>query len=610
MGMKRLLPVSLLSVAVCLLLVLSISGCYQPGGPVPENPGSPAPRAWTPAQVNALVRMDEQTIYSPAPRNNGVPPRDCDYIHFLRFRLRSTSNPAKADMVLVLMPGLLSGNDAFWYLGQQMVYMAKTQKHMNLEIWAPERRANQVEDLTGLDAAEKAHNVQVAINYYYHGATINGRKFAGFQTDKDVPYLSEFGLKMEMEDTYKLITTMMPDPVMRRKKLFVGGHSLGGPLAYYFAGWDFDGNPATTDDAGYRNCAGLVALDSTISPQLPTGWSTTGGVKSTLPEPSSSITEEDYYANIVAGLRKGTLPRVLPMVVISPEVMMLDELVAIEANWAPDAESTIMKSVPYSPFVENVMKILYSRTTDDALVGRPAVKDFRFTNEALLGAMMDDNSMPITLLQASMGFPNGGAVVPKEFPIPSALSQLPFFVDMLGGFPSRTKLFIANDAGSSYEKLGTGPLYGWTNFDEVGSASDPTYTSQDGSITYTKTTDEVSDIQDVAKIVYAGPSNLAEWYFTTRIMLDINFAVHSFAPKYGINFLHADKIDSLPKIEFISDKGPTKRNLDPPPAGTGKYIEGYSHLDVLTAAADRPGRRPNEVFMPLIEFMIKNKSAK
>ncbi len=227
---KNFLPLTVLSIVLCSILILSLPGCYQPGGPVPEGKTAPAPRAWTPAQVDAMVRMDDQAIYSPAPRDNGTPPPECDYIHFLRFRLKGSSgNPADADAVLLLMPGLLSGANAFEYLGRQMVYMAKTQRNLNLEVWATERRGNLLEDVTGLNAAEAAHDVQVAIDYYYHGAEVNGRKFAGFLTNSNVPFLSEFGLKLEMEDVYKIITTMMPDPAMRRQKLFVGGHSLGGP---------------------------------------------------------------------------------------------------------------------------------------------------------------------------------------------------------------------------------------------------------------------------------------------------------------------------------------------------------------------------------------------
>ena len=36
-------------------------------------------------------------------------------------------------------------------------------------------------------------------------------------------------------------------------------------------------------------------------------------------------------------------------------------------------------------------------------------------------------------------------------------------------------------------------------------------------------------------------------------------------------------------------------------------LEGYNHFDVLTAAADRNGRRPNEVIEPLIDFVLNPK---
>ena len=47
--------------------------------------------------------------------------------------------------------------------------------------------------------------------------------------------------------------------------MICGGHSLGGPLTAAFASWDFDGDPATRRDAGYKQCAGLVGLDTTLA---------------------------------------------------------------------------------------------------------------------------------------------------------------------------------------------------------------------------------------------------------------------------------------------------------------------------------------------------------
>ena len=608
---KRLaIPSILLSVALCLLIVLSVSGCYQPGGPVPEAPGPKAVRAWTNQDVDALVTVEEESIYSPAPRDNGAPPPEADNIRFQRFTLKGSSgNAADADAVLLLMPGILCGSGAFDYIGRELVYMAKTQKNMNIEVWGTERRPNRVEDMTGVDAAETAHDTNLAADYYYRGAEMNGKKFAGFLTDKDVPYLSEFGLDLVMRDVYTIITTMLPDQNVRRQKLFVGGHSLGGVLTAFFAGWDFDGDPATTDDAGYRNCAGYVALDSTITARMPGAAQAEQAVMEAAPralaDASSEMTPEEFYSTYLANMRGGTAPRILPLPAITPEAEMLLELLGMEANWAPGAESTILKRAPLSDTVDHLLKLLNSRTIDAYFVNVPGVRDFHFTSEAALGMMLDDNFMPVGMIQASMGFPYGGAVVPKEFPVPAFIAQAPLFQDMFGGFYSKDLLFILNDAGPSVDRLGTGPLYSWANYDQIGTPVDPDYRSTDGTLTYTTTADEVSSIQDVAPTLYSGPTNLPEWYFTMRLMLDISSAGQPFAPKYGLNFLHADHIDELPKIEFAAEKGPVGGAFD-----SGEplaKIRGYNHLDVLTAAANTPALRPNEVFGPLIDWMLANR---
>ena len=73
------------------------------------------------------------------------------------------------------MPGFLVGANEFQIFGKQLVYMAKTQKNANIEVWAVERRPNCIENLTGLEAAEAAADPQIAIDYYWYGKEINGR---------------------------------------------------------------------------------------------------------------------------------------------------------------------------------------------------------------------------------------------------------------------------------------------------------------------------------------------------------------------------------------------------------------------------------------------------
>ena len=586
-----------------LTTMILLSGCYLPGGPVPEEMHPPSDRAWTPQEVDALVRVEEEAIYSPVPRDNGEPPPECDYLHFLRFRLAGSSGDP-ADAVLVLMPGILAGSNSFAYLGRQLLYVAKTQHDVDLELWAVERRTNRLEDLAGCNAAEASGSIQPYIDYYYHGAEIGGRAFAGFLEDADVPYLSEFGLALAMQDVYEVITTMVPDAETRRSKVFVGGHSLGGFLTSMFAGWDFDGDPATIEDAGYMNCAGLIGLDTTLSPLTEMLEPILDLLPPCLYDALQNLVE-GAYLGLVEGLRSGATPRILPVPLITPEAMALLEPVGMMAAWAPDEEATALEAIPYSGDVAFLLQFLHSRNWRHFRHPVPSITDFRYTNEALLGVILDDNYMPISIIQASMGFLHGGAVVPKNFPIPGCLAGIPGLSALLGSLISFGDLYIANDAGPSCLRLGQGPLYTWANFDEVGDAADPEYEDARGTLAYTDISTEVSDIQDVARVLYLGPSNLAEWYFSLRLVVDLVAALFPFGPRHGLNFMHGEEVGTLPKIELIAGEGPFAAGPFLLPGGV-EPIRGYNHLDVLTAAADRPSRRENEVIGPLIDVVAGN----
>ena len=149
-------------------------------------------------------------------------------------------------------------------------------------------------------------------------------------------------------------------------------------------------------------------------------------------------------------------------------------------------------------------------------------------------------------------------------------------------------VFIAWDAGPA-NALGTGPLYSWVNFDEVGNASNPDYRDTTGALTYTNWRQEVSDIQDVALSLYRGPTNFPEWYYTSRIGLDTSAASGAYSSAYGLSFLHNERIEELPIINIYAED-----------------IEGYNHLDVLFAAVDRPDHRVNEVFGQIMDFVFLN----
>ena len=622
--MKRSLKISFILSFAALLVC---AGCYQPGGPVPDDPHPPAARAWSEEEVDAAVVVEEQTVYSPAPRDNGTPPPECDYIHFLRFRPADGStlhpedagrvNPETTDAMLVMLPGILEGANGFEYLGRQMVYIAKRFKDANLEVWAVERRPNTLEDLTianylegEIDAGRMTveEGARKAIDYYYLGKEVNGRTCRGWLKDPDVPFLSEFGLKLDTEDVFRVIETMVPDPAVRKEKVFVGGHSLGGIMTSMFAGWDLDGNPETLEDAGFNNCAGLFGFDTTVTPLS----EIVGVLLNQLPKPIYDMVKDigaGTYKTLVDSLRSDPHSnRILPFPLINAEAMALLEAVGMMAYYDPEAECKVMREVPFSGSAQMLLRFLHSRDLQTFMDGVPKITDFRFTNEAMLGVVFDDSFVPLGMIQNSMGFLGGGTVVQKQFPVSDLITGIPLVGDLVGSMLGEGPYYIANDAGPNALKLGKGPLYRWVNFDEVGDKADPLFQDKEGKTTYTYAENEVSDIHDVARVIFKGPLNLTEWYFTTRLIADIAAALFPFSRDYGINFLHGDRVEELPKIEFIAEQGVLSSStfMFFPVPGERELIKGYNHMDVLTACANAPERRKNEVIEPLIDFVMEN----
>ena len=561
------------SSTILLVLALSVFGltaCYEPGGPIPETPVDPAAKDPIPSAVivEEVLIQDGETEYS---RENGEIPAglncgwNCDAIRFTRYRPYKEGTPKEVNAILVLIPGYMGGANSFDYIGRQLVSMAEDDKEegKSLEVWAVDRRTNCLEDLTGMNAAEDDGDPGTAVDYYYNSVEVAGQTFQGFLGENDVPFLSEFGLKLLMDDIQKIVTEMIPNPVDRKATVFIGGHSAGGGYASYFAGWDRDGDELTEDDAGFNNCAGLIGLDGRVGAR------------------SVSDLEEAEYVQRLADIRSGAAPRLNLLMGVTPEALALFEIIGMNAHMFPDAESTLSEDAPYSGAVSSLIRLLHSRDLSHYIKGIPLFEHFRYTNEAALGIFFDDNFNPVSILQTSIGFLRGGAVVQKDFPGDLA--------DLLGLFGIvKEGLFIPWDAGERQD-LGNGPLYSWVNFDEVGNASDPDYQDTTGTLTYTNWREEMVDVQDVAVSLYWGDTNFPEWYYTSRIGLDSQAATTPFAPGHGLNFLHNDRIEDLPLLNInASDR------------------EGYNHQDVLFAAADRPSHRPSEVLGPMMDFVFLN----
>lgn len=507
----------------------------------------------------------------PLPRSFGDRPAACDQLSYLRYR--SADGPAAsadADRILVAQPGILEGAGAFDSVARGTVAKAAAQGR-HIEFWALDRRSNCLEDRTGIASGDQ----HTAVDYYYRAKQVNGRVFGGFVPDSRLGWMAKLGIEQTVRDEYDLLTHELPDQGVRRSKVLCGGHSLGGVITGYFAAADFDGDPATTADAGQNQCAGYFALDTTISTSLA---DLSGGLPddTTLPDVGLG------YAAVQAGLDTGVLPRSLSApVLLNPQTMTLLAIAGLGAVRDPGGEADLPAYLPSGLNIEATNRFLFSRDTAAFLTGSPGVKDFRLTNAAVLGALMDDNSVPLAFLQSSVGFFDGGPVADKDFPAVNGTAQ-------------PTQLF-----GVAYKAIPAqphGPLYTWRDYDRVGDADDPGYRSADGT-PFTDAGKEVTDIRELARSLAEQPLDFTEQYFPSKLVTDLQLAT---SPQVKRLVVRPGGLTANPTLTVLAGDGLLAGRI---PADLHPVVAaGYQHLDVLTAAPAQNDGRPEPVSGALAAF--------
>jgi hypothetical protein len=539
----------------------------------PDARGESA-RTETPvASTSPVTAVSESVVRVkvPLPASFGDRPAACDWLSYLRYR--STAGPAAsadADRILVAQPGILEGAGAFDSVARDTVARAAEQGR-HIEFWALDRRSNCLEDHTGIDSGDQ----HTAVDYYYRGKQVDGRTFAGFAGNDRLGWMAKLGIQQTVRDQYDLLAAELPDQRLRKKKLLCGGHSLGGVITGYFATADFDGNRATTGDAGYNQCAGYFALDTTVSTSL-------GDLSGSMPDDTDLPDVGLGYGAVQAGLDSGVLPRSLSApVLLNPETMTLLAIAGMGAVQHPGGEADLPAYLPSNVNIEATNRFLFSKDTDTFLSGSPAVKDFRLTNDAVLGALLDDDSVPLAFLQSSVGFFDGGPIADKNFPVANGSAQQP------GLFGVEYKAVPAEPHG---------PLYTWRDYDRVGAADDPGYKSADGT-PFTNAGKEVTDIRELARSLAEQPLDFTEQYFPTKLVTDLELAT---SPQVKQLVVHSEGLKANPTLTVLAGDGllagRVPADLDPVVA------DGYQHLDVLTAAPVQNTGRPEPVSTNLARF--------
>ncbi|MYR06664.1 hypothetical protein GTV32_10215 [Gordonia sp. SID5947] len=505
----------------------------------------------------------------PLPKTAKPHPAACDRLSYLRYR--SADGPSKsvdADRVLVAQPGIFEGAGAFESVARNTVAAAAA-KGRHIEFWALDRRSNCLEDHTGTQAGLAAEDLDVATDYYFHGAALRGRRFGGYADGAATAWLGDVGLAQTLRDEYDVLRREFPDQATRKRKVLCGGHSLGGFITGYFANWDFDGNRATTTDAGFNQCSGYFALDTVIK---------AGG-----PNPIRGLDIPEIPAGIAAPLAAATgeLTGFFPVLrlpaVINPATTNLLAIAGLAARLRPDGVNDLVSRLPRNANIDATLRVLLAKDPAMAATGSPSVRDLYATNEAVVGALLDDNSQPLGFLQASVGFIDRGPVQDKSFPVPhGVVTATPALEGVFG--PDRKA------APSVYGNPKV--VYTWADYDEVTSNA------------YTDPSQEVTSIAQLVRSLSEPPLDFTEWYFPTAITVDL---VQGTAPAIAAHHLYRDGVRRNPVLT-LQGGGGLGLGASDNPADIPVKLHGYNHIDVLTAAQKQNDGRPEQVSTRLAAF--------
>ena len=151
--------------------------------------------------------------------------------------------------VLVLNPGTSASAGYFAPLAKTIVSKAP-----GWQVWAVERRENLLEDHSVLNRFKAGKASAKELFDYYLNFTTDQSITTHFQfiPDDTVAFARQWGMRVEVEDLRRVVLRARKGG---KRRVVVGGHSLGGSITSAYATWDFGGK------AGAKGLSGLVFID-------------------------------------------------------------------------------------------------------------------------------------------------------------------------------------------------------------------------------------------------------------------------------------------------------------------------------------------------------------
>lgn len=211
------------------------------------------------------------------------------------------------DTVLIIVPGIFGGATSVDIVARQLVAAVP-----GLEVWAVDRRANLLEDLSAIKTSLRTRSPRSAYDYY----VTNYGTETGFTPvpPEDVRFMVDWGLEVHLRDLHEIVK----QAEATAPRVILAGHSLAGSIVGYYAAFNFP------DGAGYTHLDGLVLIEGALG--------RTGGFDR---EPSGLNLGPLELVPGTEGLREGRGSPYLTFG-LRPQFYARREAMAMLARFAPD----------------------------------------------------------------------------------------------------------------------------------------------------------------------------------------------------------------------------------------------------------------------------------
>ncbi|UCE85682.1 MAG: hypothetical protein JSU66_15345 [Deltaproteobacteria bacterium] len=185
---------------------------------------------------------------------------------YTRFFAPATSGAP--DAILILVPGFEGGGASFKILGENLVTRA-LENGLRLELWAYDRRGNQIEDRAGVAIAVAAGDADIALDWFFGAelglplhpalASALGRRAIFHGAQADTAFIANWTPLVLSRDIDAVVEAARA--VARNQNVFLGGHSAGTGFTARYAATDFDLSGSGSPEPGFGKLRGLVLLE-------------------------------------------------------------------------------------------------------------------------------------------------------------------------------------------------------------------------------------------------------------------------------------------------------------------------------------------------------------